>query len=625
MLRPRTEWEEFLEKRKSKSIIFMALVSLGFALLVLRLAQLQIMEHTALSHRADSNRIREVTLDGRRGKIFDRRGVPLVDSRPSFQLSLIPEDVENPRAALEFLSGRIEFDLDSTLEKVRKSRSFEPVVIKRDIQREEVAFAEENRLDLPGVFLQIKAIRNYIHGNFASHLFGYLGAITPEQYEKEGPAVYSRDDFVGKSGIEKVFEKSLRGEKGLKRVEVDAAGRELAQLGAIPPKSGQDITLALDYEAQTAAERAFEDKMGAAIALDPNTGDVLAFVSKPSYDPNVFARGISFAKWNELREGAFHPLQNRAIQGMYPPGSTFKIVVAAAGLEEGIVSEETTIFCPGHFTLGRRTYRCWKKVGHGHMTVHDALVQSCDVFFYNVGLKLGINKIAAYAKRFGLGRPTGIDMLNEKPGLIPTTKWKEKNRNEPWIMGETVSCSIGQGYVLATPLQQAGMIAAVANGGTLVKPKILLDGARPPSGEAVADTSENSVSVAPETLDIIRRALRGVVAEPHGTAWRLKKGPYSYAGKTGTSQVIRMKHDDPEDMEDIEIRFRDHAWFVAYAPSDNPKIAVAVIAEHAGHGGDAAAPIAKKIMDAYLDKIGAPRLDGVGAARQTASGEGGAE
>ncbi|VAX18421.1 Peptidoglycan D,D-transpeptidase MrdA [hydrothermal vent metagenome] len=599
MYTTRSDWEEFLEHRKSKSAIFALLVILGFTVIVIRLWHLQIIQHSALSDRAENNRIRQVTLDGRRGKILDRNGDALVDSRPSFQLSVIPEDLENPKKTLELLNKRVEFDMDEKLKEIKKARSFESVVIKRDITREQVAFAEERRLDLPGVHLEIKAIRNYIHNDIASHLLGYLSIITPKQLAKDTESVYSRNDFVGQYGIEKKYEKELRGRKGLKRIEVDATGRQLKLLGQEPSKSGEDLRITIDFKTQAAAEKAFEGKMGAAMAIDPDTGEILAYVSKPSFDPNTFALGITSKDWKSLIKDKFHPLQNRLSQGQYPPGSTFKIVVAAAALEEGIINESSTFYCPGHFRLGRRTYRCWKRGGHGSMTVRDALIQSCDVFFYNAGLKLGINKIARYANIFGLGRYPKINLGPEKKGLIPTTQWKKKYRKEPWIKGETVSCSIGQGFVLTTPAQQARMIAAVANGGTLA-PLRIIPGRK---NKNESDSGREPMNISPDTIRIIREALRGVVAAPHGTAWRLRNGSYSYAGKTGTSQVIQMKKDNPVENKDMELRFRDHAWFVSFAPYDAPKIAVAVIVEHGGHGGEAAAPIAQRIMDAYLDGI----------------------
>ncbi len=610
---PNFKSDIFFEGLKKKILIFTLLVTAGFAILTVRLWHLTIMQHSTLQSRAENNRVRELVLDGLRGKILERNGIALVDNRPSFQLSMIPEDMSDPEKTLTILSGVIDIDVQATLKELKHANPFRPITLKRDIGRKEVAFVEERRIDLPGIFLEVKPIRRYINGELGAHMLGYLGAITPGQLGKTSRAIYSRDDFLGQYGIEKIFEKTLRGGKGMKLMEVDAAGRELRKIGRVAAPSGHDLQLTIDYNAQKAAEEAFIGKMGAAVAIDPNNGDVLAFVSKPSFDPNTLSFGINHEEWKNLVTNEFHPLQNRAIQGQYPPGSTFKIVVAAAALSEGVITPETTIFCPGSFTLGRRTYRCWKKYGHGAMNVHTALVQSCDVFFYNVGLTLGINTIAKYAKMFGLGTPTGIVLKGEKPGLVPTTKWKEKNRKEPWIIGETVSCSIGQGYMLATPIQMAGMIAVVANGGKIVRPRIIK------RDDNEVEEQKGTSPISKETFDILRRALKGVVYEPHGTAWRLKQGPNQYAGKTGTAQVIQMKQNEEWDQEKVKLIHRDHALFVSYAPADNPRIAVAVVAEHSGHGGEMAAPVAQAIIDAYL---GDNRDETVAGEKEKTNGDG---
>lgn len=596
MLKPRAESEFYFRRLRGKIAAFAMLTTFGCALIVMRLWHLQVMQYTTLSTKSESNRIREFTIEGLRGKIQERNGVTLVDNRPAFYLSAVPEDMDDPDKEIAFLASRMDIDAKSALENIGAAKSFQTVTLKRDLSRNEVAFIEEHRINLPGIFLEIKPVRSYVYGDMASHFLGYLGAISEGQLLKPEFSMFSRNDFIGQAGAEKRFENALRGSKGLKRLEVDAAGREISHLGDIPPKAGGDLRLTLDFDAQAAAERAFTGKMGAAIAIDPQTGETLAFVSKPSFDPNNFSYGINAAEWKRLMEDEFHPLQNRTIQGQYPPGSTYKVLMAAAALQEGVITPATVFFCPGHFTYGNKTYRCWKKEGHGSVNVHTALVQSCDVFFYNVGLKLGINKAAAYVNGFGLGEKSGIDPVTEKQGLIPTTGWKERARNEKWILGETVSCSIGQGYVLVTPVQMARMIAAVANGGKLVTPSIVKEDA------ARAAEKAKAVPVSPQNLEIVKAALRGVVNEPHGTAGSLRTSPFAYAGKTGTAQVLKMKQGEYTKSENLEFKYRDHAWFVAFGPFENPKIAVAVIAEHAGHGGEAAAPIARAIMDAYLSK-----------------------
>lgn len=597
MVFSKSESEVFFRRLNKKIFLFTIMVAVGFTVLTMRLWHLQIMQHAAFSSRAESNRIRELTLDGLRGKIFDRNGLMLVDNRPSFQLSMIPEDVSNPEKILGILSQAVSLDVNRLLKELKTANRVQPFTLKRDISRKEVAFVEERRIDLPGIYLRIKPIRRYIHGELGSHILGYLGAITSRQLAKTPPLLYSRDDFIGQSGVEKVNEEKLRGSKGIKLMEVDAFGRELRRVGLKLPTSGSDLHLTLDYYAQKAAEKAFEGKIGALVAIDPENGDILAFLSKPSFDPNILSFGIKPAEWQKLIKNEFHPLQNRVTQGQYPPGSTFKVAMAAAALTEGVITPETTMFCPGHFTLGRRTYRCWKKGGHGAMNLHQALVQSCDVFFYKVGLNLGINNIAKYTRMLGLGKRTGIDLEGEKAGLIPTTEWKERTQKQPWIIGETVSCSIGQGFVLSTPIQLARMIAAIANGGKLVTPRITKTDDAEPVTEGVG-------SISSQTISLIKKALHGAVHEPHGTGWRLKNGPFDYSGKTGTAQVIRMKQNEEWDNEKVKFIHRDHALFVAFAPYDKPKIAIAVIAEHSGHGGAVAAPIAKKVMDAYLENMG---------------------
>lgn len=576
--------------------MFTIVMALGCAVITMRLWHLQVIQYATLASKAENNRIRELSIDGLRGKILDRNGVTLVDNRPSFQLSLIPEDIDDPRQALDYLSSKIEIDQQAAIKEIESVKPFQPVALKRDLSREDVAFVEERRINLPGVFLEIKPIRNYLFGELGAHALGYLGAISESQLLSREFAKFSRNDFIGQAGVEKLYENGLRGSKGMKRLEVDAAGREMNHLEDISPKSGSNLYLTLDYDAQLAAEKSFEGHMGAAVALDPSTGEILAYISKPAYDPNKFAYGVNPADWKALTDDEWHPLQNRVIQGQYPPGSTFKIIMALGALEEGVINTSTTVFCPGYFNFGNRAYRCWKKEGHGHMNVHTALVQSCDVFFYTMGMKLGINRIASYANMFGLGAKTNLGFTGEKAGLIPTTQWKERARKEKWMLGETVSCAIGQGYVLTTPLQLARMIAAVANGGSLVRPTIVK------TGDAGPKEAERA-PISPQNMDTVRQALRGVVAEPHGTAWALKDGPFEYAGKTGTAQVIRMKQGEVVKTRDQELRYKDHAWFVAFAPFDDPKIAVAVISEHGGHGGEAAAPIAKAIMDAYLGKL----------------------
>ncbi len=597
---PKTEWEQFIAKRTANIAYFSALLGIIMMVLLLRIWYLQIIEHSYLLSRAENNRVREVYLDGHRGLILDRNGLVLVTNRPAFELSMIPEDMNEPKNTLEFLQKSVEFNMNDVLKSIKNVATFKKVVIKSDISRDEVAFVEENRLELPGVSLQIVSTRNYNYGNFASHLLGYLGPITAKQLARVIKKQHSRNDFVGQTGVERAFEKSLKGRKGLRVLEVDAAGRVIKVLKRISPIGGTNIQLTIDYETQKMAEESLKGKAGAIVAMDPNNGDVLAFASSPSFDPNIFSNGISAKNWSRLLKSGFHPLQNRVTQGQYPPGSTHKIVTAIAGLEEGVFDKNTLVNCPGYFKLGRKTFRCWKGVGHGSMDMKSALIQSCDVYFYTLGLKLGVDRIAKYARMVGFGSSSNFKVGTERKGLVPTIEWKEKVRKKPWVLGETVVNSIGQGYNLVTPIQQVRMVAAVANGGKMVEPKIIIKDVD--LNNEKGEREHNSLlPFSKESMQFISESLRGVVEAPRGTAWRINKGSFGYAGKTGTAQVVRKKDIEPENIEDIKYKYRDHAWFVGYGPIENSEISVAVVVEHAGHGGTVAAPIAKKVMDAYLN------------------------
>lgn len=403
---------------------------------------------------------------------------------------------------------------------------------------------------------------------------------------------------MGQSGIESLLESALRGRAGGRNVVVDVAGREMEVIGEVEPVRGGTALLTVDVALQRAAAAALRDAgpekapAGAIVALDPRNGDILALVSHPAYDPNAFAGGIEPAAWKALRDDPWKPLQNRAVSGQYPPGSTYKVLLAAAALEDGLAGHGERVFCPGHFTLGRRTYRCWKPGGHGWMDVHNALKQSCDVFFYTMGLRLGIDRQAWFARAFGLGRATGSPFPDEQPGLVPTRAWKEKRFGERWMDGETVSASIGQGFDLVTPLQLAVVFAAIANGGRVVEPRLVLSGDAPRLREPVP--------VRPEHLETVRRALEAVVMEPGGTGGRARVPGRRIAGKTGTAQVVGLRHTEDVDDEDVPIRHRDHAWFAAFAPADAPEIVVVVLVEHGGGGGANAAPLAQKVLDAFF-------------------------
>jgi penicillin-binding protein 2 len=593
---------------KKKIRVFAILAVVSFLCLWMRIWYLQILKWQYLTGLSENNRVRMVTLPANRGIIKDRNGETLVSIRPAFNLYLTPEDTQDLDASLDKLAEKISLDRKKLKKNMARAKSFKEVLIKGDISREEVAFVEENNMSLPGIHIKAEPLRNYVFNDLASHTLGYLGEISKARLEREKNPNYKQGDFVGKNGLENIYESLLRGQKGYKEVEVDVSGRELKTLRKLPPESGNNIVLTLDVRIQEELERlmvgtAEQSKNGSAVVMKVQTGEIIAITSKPSFDPNKFAAGISPFNWNELVTDEWHPLQNRTIHGQYPPGSTYKIITALAGLGEGVIKPDTSIYCPGHFKLGRGRYRCWKKSGHGAVDLHDALVQSCDVYFYTIGHRLGIDTIAKYAKRFGLGSPTRLGLSREKKGLIPTTQWKLLNKKEPWLLGETISASIGQGYNLVTPIQQAIMMAAVANGGVLLKPFLVkrIEGTEKQERKEYYPEIIGQIGVDPDHLEQVRRALRDVVNGKRGTGKKSRLKNIIVSGKTGTAQVVRMKsNEELEKGEPIPIKYRDHAWFVAFAPYEKPEIAVAIIVEHGGHGGATAGPIAGKIFKKYF-------------------------
>jgi penicillin-binding protein 2 len=591
---------------RKKIKFFAILVIVSFLGLWLRVWYLQVLKGSDFMGLSESNRVRQVSLPSYRGEITDRNGMPLASIRPSFNLYITPENVQDLGETLNTLKEKIDFDVQKVKHEVRLSQPFLDVLIKADIQRDQVAFVEENNRLLGGVHLKVEPLRNYHYKGLAAHVLGYLGEINKDKLMK-GEAGYRMGDIVGKEGIELLFEQEMQGQKGYKEVEVDVSGRELKVLRKSPPQSGNHLQLTLDLRIQKVVERMMtgtEEKPinGSAVVIKVQTGEILAMTSKPSFDPNLFSAGISVAEWRKLIFNDQHPLQNKAIDGQYPPGSVYKIIAAYAVLEEEAMAPEDTVYCPGYYRLGRRVYRCWRRGGHGEVDLHDALVQSCDVYFYTVGHKLGIDTLARYAKLLGMGSLTRINLIGEKPGLVPTKDWKLKARGEEWLGGETISAAIGQGFNLVTPLQQARLVATVANGGIVLKPYLVRQ-IKDKDGEVIMETFptiEKRLESRPDTLSIIQQGLFGVVNEKRGTGWRARLKKITVAGKTGTAQVVRLKAGpNIEEEDEIPYKHRDHAWFVGYAPYQNPEIAVAVIVEHGGHGGSAAAPIVRQIIKTY--------------------------
>ncbi len=580
-----------------------------FFLLLMRLLFLQIIEAESYQDMSESNRLRLVPVAASRGTMFDRNGKVLVSNRPSFSVTVIPQEVKDKDILIERLSRCLGIDRAELLEKWEKGKGrakYFPIILASGITRDQLEIVEENRLNLPGVDIQMHPVRDYPNGILASHLLGYLGEMSEKEMDSEQFSEYNPGDYIGKSGIERNWEKELHGADGGRQLEVDAMGRVLKTVNEELPTMGNGLVLTIDLEMQKKAEEAFGEQAGAAVAMDVNTGEILTFVSKPDFDPAQFAEGLSSKQWKEYLADTRHPLENKALKGQYPPGSTFKIITALAGLEEGLIDDNSTVSCSGSFSMGNRTFKCWNKRGHGSVNLRKALRESCDVYFYKLGDRLGVDKIARYARKFGLGAPMGIGLDSEKAGLIPSSEWKQKRFGTKWMRGETISVAIGQGYVLMTPIQLASMISTVANEGTIYRPflvKRIVD----PEGRLIREfrpeIASRSNGIKPNSYRLVKQGLFSVVNDPGGTGAMARLYEVKVAGKTGTSQVVKLRGNSGY----TAYQYRDHALFVAFAPYEKPEVAVAVIVEHGLHGGSAAAPIAGKILRQYFEEKGVIR------------------
>jgi len=591
-----------------------ALVVLFLAgILFLRLWFLQMVEGEDLRQRSENNRLRLQDLPPWRGMILDRNREVLVANRPSYDLIVVMEDVTEIPPMARLLGKMLHLDPDQVNTQLEAARAAgqAQVRIKGDLTWDELAQVETFHPELPGALIQVQPKREYRQKGRACHVLGYLGEISESQLKSGSFANYKMGDSLGKCGIEAAWEGFLRGKRGYRRIEVDAYGRELGQLDRQFPTPGANIFLTIDNSLQQEAEACLEDKVGAIVALDPRTGKVLAMASAPPYSQVAFERGLSSYEWQTLSRRKDHPLENRITKGQYPPGSTFKIVMAVAALEEKVITPGATIHCTGELPSGKHIFHCWRKGGHGSVNLHRALVESCDVYFYNLGRRLGVERIAKWSNRFGLGIPSGIRLDREMAGLIGTPAWKMTRFRHPWQEGDTLSMAIGQGYNLATPLQIAQMTAVIANGGRLFEPQ-LVEKVETPAGEVLFQapiTPKSLVDVSPATLALVRKALRGVVEDDKGTGRGAHIPGLEVAGKTGTAQVVTLEKEkrEKEKRKKTSYRYENHAWFVAFAPADDPEIVVAVLVEHGGGGGAVAAPLARRILAAYFpEKVKPP-------------------
>jgi penicillin-binding protein 2 len=595
--------EQRRQERRLKALHLISLLMLGT--LAVRLWQIQIVqgrEYRELAA-AQSSRVREILPP--RGLLTDRSGVVIVDNQPGMRLRFHPDravDVDRTQAFLEQALSHPPRDMASRIRKAMRRRPYRAETIVDQLPRDDLARIAALSYEHPELELQVTPLRRYPHGEVAAHLLGYLGEVNDADLARLSRFDrYQSGDIVGKQGIEREYEPWLFGTKGADRFRVDARGRMIQQMSSVAPRAGWDLRMTIDWPTQKAAEEAMAEYRGTVVALDPRSGDVLAIVSRPAFDPTRFVGGIRTGDWSMLRDDPGHPLEYRPVRGQYPPGSTIKPLTALAALDAGLTTPSESIVCPGYYRLGRRTFRCWKEGGHGRVSLYDAVKYSCDAYFYEMGRRLGIDKLAEYLRRWGFGMPTGIDLEGEKGGLVPDTAWKQRVSQEPWQEGETIITAIGQGSLLVTPIQMAVFYAAMANGGTLVTPHVLKEFAnrdRPSPLPSPERRGNRAAMVDAEQLQIVREALIATVMDRDGTGGRSRLPGVQVAGKTGTAQVIAQAKRG----EELDAHLKDHAWFVAWAPADNPRIAVSVLVENGGGGGAVAAPVARRVLEAFLRK-----------------------
>jgi penicillin-binding protein 2 len=613
--------EEQIREFQDRFKYLYAIVFLGLGLLVSRLVYLQILRGDQMRHYSEENRIKRVKVAAPRGMIFDRTHKLLIDNRPDFDLEIIPQYLRESRQEKKVV-GMIakilktpEKEIQDLLDKAKNQPSFLPVKIKTDLTRDEVAQIEIRKIDMPGVEVKQEIKRTNIFGDIAAHLLGYIGEVNSTELPivNKTAVKYRLGDSIGRFGLEQRMEDYLRGVDGEDIREVDALGRIKlerkknrvlqANLGK-PAVPGKNLILTIDQDLQQVATEAFGDKIGSMVAIDPRSGQILAMLSRPSFDPTAFSRGIPTSIWNKLLNNENHPLRDKTIQDHYPPASVFKVVTAIAGLEEGVIDENTKFHCPGVIKIGNRLYHCHSK--HGEINVVRAITQSCDVFFYRVAQKLkSVDDIAKWAMILGLGKKTGINLAGEIPGLIPTEEWKKKRFNQPWNAGETATVAIGQSFVLTTALQLANLYGALGNGGVRYRPYIVKE-IESADGKILKEFQPeplSTIKLNPKTVELVKQGLWGVINSPLGTAFGQRLPGMDFVGKTGTAQVIRLAADKIyQKCELMKFKDRHNAMFAGFAPAKDPVIAIAVVGEHTCHGGSGAAPIARAVIKKYLEK-----------------------
>lgn len=575
---------EDVKQRLNWLLIFIVIC---FSILVISLWYLQMIKGEEFKERAVENCIRALVEDAPRGRIYDRQEKLLVTNRPVVVVSIIPAEVDDLEKLSERLSRIIGISPEEISQTVKNHREnpFKPVKILDDCKTNKIVEIEERKDELKGVVLEVKPRRDYLYHEFAAHSLGYVGEIDKEELQQFGNPKFQGGDIIGKAGLEKYYDDILRGEKGGKEVEVDALGREIATLLYQKPVPGKDLVLTIDRDLQLYGENLLFGEKGSIIMSDPNSGEILALVNRPSFSPNIFANGISHSDWQRLSSDADYPLTNRSVQGLYSPGSIFKVVTAIAALEEGVTDRKRKIYCSGSFELAGQVFTCWNEIGHGSLSIVDAIAHSCNIYFYTLGKDLGIERFNKYMQKFGLGEKTGIDLPAEAIGTIPSAQWKKREVKEIWFPGDTINISIGQGYLLLTPLQVHNLIIAIATEGEvyklhLVKKIISADGN---TVKEIKPEIYRKVDFSPDTFEIIKEGLRQTILK--GTGWRANIKELEVAGKTGTAQ-------NPHG--------ETHAWFIGFAPYEDPEICITVFLENGGEGGEAAAPIARAMLEKYF-------------------------